>query len=273
MFGGLLRGFIRATGGSYKYSPHFLLDTQAVERPHYAYCMLHAAELARSLGHRRISALEFGVAGGNGIKFMCDFASEVERVTDVAVDCYGFDTGKGMPSPEGSRDLPYWFQEAQYVMDEDALRRAVPAAKLILGEVKETIVDFINRHQPAPIGAIFFDMDYWSSTRDSLHIFDDYEHNGASFLPRLFMYFDDIIGTHYEMYGPFNGQLGAIHEFNESRSNIKIHLNQNLVTQRHIVYANQIFFAHLFDHPDYSTYVGEDRQRVLKDALRLRSRL
>lgn len=271
IFGGWLRGFTRLTRSLYNYSPYFLLDSQSLERPHYAYCMLHAAELAKSLGHSRISALEFGVAGGNGIKFMCEFASEVERATGVAVDCYGFDTGEGMPPPKGPRDLPYWFQEAQYVMDEEALRLRAPAAKLIIGQVRDTITNFISSYQPAPIGIILFDMDYWSSTKDSFHLFDDYVKNSDNFLPRIFMYFDDVIGTHYEMYGPFNGQLGALSAFNETRSDIKVHLNQNLISQKHLNYSHQIYYAHLFEHPSYSVYIGEGRQEGLKNELRLKA--
>ena len=105
MLGPMLRGFLRKTQGNGTYNPWFMLDTQAVERPHYAYCMLHAAQLAQKLGITRISAIEFGVAGGNGIAFMANFARQVERVTGVSVDIYGFDTGVGMPDPEGTKDL------------------------------------------------------------------------------------------------------------------------------------------------------------------------
>ena len=36
-------------------------------RPHYTWGLLHSAYLARSLGLPRISTIEFGVAGGNGL--------------------------------------------------------------------------------------------------------------------------------------------------------------------------------------------------------------
>src|SRR5688572_21000422 len=76
-----VRSLVRATSGIYRYSPQFLSDFQVIERPHYAYCMLRAADLARRLGHDAISAIEFGVAGGNGLAFMNDFAKEVKRTT------------------------------------------------------------------------------------------------------------------------------------------------------------------------------------------------
>lgn len=269
MAGVLLRRFLRATKNTINYSPRFLMDAQALDRPHYAYCLLSAAALARQLGKTRISAIEFGVAGGNGLKFMCDFAQDVKKMTGVSVDCYGFDTGKGMPPPKGEKDLPYWFREAQYAMDEPALRKRLPDAKLVIGEVKETIPGFFDTHDPAPIGAIFNDVDYWSSTRDSFALFNAASSHPQNFLPRIFMYFDDIIGWSQEMYGPFNGQLAAMHEFNASQEAVKIHLNQNLMPLLHLKYRHQIYYAHLFAHPDYNTYIGDANQEAVENALRL----
>jgi len=37
------------------------LDCNAIDRPHYGHSLLQAAELARTLGHPRIAAIEFGV--------------------------------------------------------------------------------------------------------------------------------------------------------------------------------------------------------------------
>jgi len=269
MWGVVLRRFIRATGGALKYSPGFLLDTQSIDRPHYAYCMLSAAELAKRLGHNRISAIEFGVAGGNGLKFMCDFAGDVKKATGVSVECYGFDTGKGMPPPDSEKDLPFWFREAQYAMDYSALRARIPEGKLVIGEVKDTIPEFFNAHNPAPIGAIFNDVDYWSSTRDSFALFDKVAARPQNFLPRIFMYFDDIIGRVYEMYGPFNGQLAALSEFNAAQDAVKIHLNQNLLPNSHLKYRHQIYYAHLFGHPQYNDYIGDEDQEGLEHDLKL----
>ena len=43
------------------------LTIGAVDRPHYGYCVYNAAALAKKLGYRQISVLEFGVAGGVGL--------------------------------------------------------------------------------------------------------------------------------------------------------------------------------------------------------------
>jgi hypothetical protein len=266
----LLRLFVQKTQGIYNYSARFLLDTQATERPHYAYCMLAAADLARRLGHNRISVVEFGVAGGNGLAFIRDFAGKAERATGVAFDIYGFDTGEGMPPPEDSRDLPHWFRESQYRMNRDALRDYVPEAKLVLGNIKDTAPSFVEQFRPAPIGALFNDVDYYSSTMHSFSIFDAVDRLPDCFLPRIFMYMDDILGTELEMYGPYNGQLAAIGDYNDSRDNSKIHLNQNLISQAHLRYRYQIYYVHLLSHPKYQEYIGGGQQEFLEGALKLR---
>jgi hypothetical protein len=267
-----LRALVRATSGMYRYSPQFLTDFQVIARPHYAYCMLHAADLAKRLGLDAISAIEFGVAGGNGLAFMNDFAKEVKRTTGVTIQCYGFDTGKGMPDPEGPKDLPFWFQAAQYPMDEAKLRARVPDSTLIIGDIRETVGSFVETHKPAPIGVVFNDTDYWSSTAASFTLFDSSRAHPEHFMPRIFKYFDDVTGTQYEMYGPYNGQLAAIEEFNQSHDDMKIHINQNLVQQRpDYSWRYRIYYCHLFDHPRYNDYIGGGGpQDVLHERLKLR---
>lgn len=269
--GAALRRLVKATDKVYGYSPQFKLDMQVVDRPHYAWCMMRAAELGRALGHSRISAIEFGVAGGNGLAFMCDYAVEVKKVTGVEVVCYGFDTGAGMPPPEGAADLPYWFAAQQYRMDVEALKARIPTGHLVLGNIRDRIDGFLDEHNPPPIGAIFNDTDYWSSTRESFRLFDQAATRPEHFLPRQFLYFDDIIGTEIEMYGPYNGQLMAIEEYNASQDAAKIHRNQNLIPRDHLPWRWQIYYAHLFRHPAYETYIGGTMQDAMEAALKLKT--
>jgi hypothetical protein len=264
------RSFIRLVSGLYSFSPQFLAAMQVTARPHYAYCLLGAADLARRLGIPRISALEFGVAGGNGLRYMCDFAADVTRTTGIEIECYGFDTGEGMPPPDGAKDLPYWFRESQYRMDQPLLRARLPQAKLVIGNVRDTVASFVADYNPAPIGFIVNDTDYWSSTADSLKLLDLADANPNAFLPRIFNYFDDIVGTALEMYGPNNGQLAAIEEFNMSHPNAKVHRNENLMAMTHLNWRSQIYYTHLFNHPRYNEYIGNDQQLDLEAALKLK---
>ena len=149
-----------------------LIKNGAIARPNYAYIIFRAADLARRLGLSRISILEFGVAGGRGLLNMEMHAERVAALTGISVDVYGFDTGEGLPPPVDYRDLPYIWQEAHFKMDQAALKAQLRKAKLVLGNVSDTVTSFAASFDPAPIGAISFDLDYYSSTVDAFRIFD-----------------------------------------------------------------------------------------------------
>lgn len=85
------------------------LQLQMHPRPHYGYCLLSSAKLAKRLGISEISALEFGVAGENGLYSLEYHALRVEEITEVQIQIYGFDLSSGLPRPKDYRDLPYHF--------------------------------------------------------------------------------------------------------------------------------------------------------------------
>lgn len=237
------------------------------ERPAYAYCAYHAAMLAKKLGIDGISLIEFGVAGGNGLLFLEKFASRLERELGLRVEVYGFDTGKGLPQLGGPEDMPYWFRRSQYRMDVDALRSRLTRAKLVFGDVRDTVSRFFEKYNPPPVGAMLNDLDLYTSTIESLRIFD---HDVNHFLPRVFMYLDDVIGSEMQMYGRSNGELLAISEFNKRHDSIHVGLNRNLLPQYNVQYRYQIYYAHLAHHPMYNTYVGGDEQQQVESYLKLK---
>jgi hypothetical protein len=268
VIGRLVRHFCKAAGKYLSLPPDLEVFLNAGARPHYAYCLYHAAELARRLNLKRISVLEFGVAGGNGLLFLEAFAKRVEAAVGVQIEVYGFDTGGGLPQVALPEDLPYWFQTSQYAMQLATLESERTTATLVLGDVKNTVVDFFAKYKPAPVGAILNDLDLYSSTAESLKLFDG---EPANFLPRVFLYFDDIVGSEYEMYGDCNGQLLAIAEFNRHRKDVHIGLNQNLLPRSEVGYRYQIYYAHLRRHPMYGNYVGGKEQVQIESELRLRA--
>ena len=85
----------------------------AVERPHYGHCIFEAAQLAHRLALPRISVIEFGCGGGNGLLNAEMHCVEVAKIfPDVAFELYGFDTGDGLPPPiEDYRDFPHYLLE------------------------------------------------------------------------------------------------------------------------------------------------------------------
>ena len=56
-----------------------------IQRSHYAYGLLEAADQARKAGLAAFTAVEFGVAGGEGLINMCRVAELITAETSVAV--------------------------------------------------------------------------------------------------------------------------------------------------------------------------------------------
>ncbi len=158
--------------------------------PQYLWGTLCAAQLASALGYERITVIEFGVAGGNGLLELERVANWVQRRSGVGIDAVGFDTGTGLPQPHDYRDLPNLWRGGDFRMDADRLRTRLTSARLVLGPVSETALAFLES-EPAPIGFVSFDLDLYSSTLDAFAIF---EAGAAVTLPRVVCYFDDIIG-------------------------------------------------------------------------------
>lgn len=258
---------LRFASGVFPVPFSFLVETGCLERPAHAYCMWHAARLAKELRYREISVAEFGVAGGNTLVVIERYAQKIEEALGVKIKVYGFDTGSGLPLPEDSKDLPYWFRPDQYAMDAEKLRARLKTAELVLGNVRDTVGTFFTEAERPPLGAIFNDLDFFSSSRDALRILDE---DSINFLPRIFMYLDDVVGSDKEMYGPFNGELAATEQFNRTHDNIKIHLNQNLLPMPSFYWRTQIYYVHLFHHPLYNNYVGGSDQATIESILKLK---
>ncbi|HMS47066.1 hypothetical protein [Candidatus Neomicrothrix sp.] len=239
----------------------------ALDRPHYAYGIYQAAYNARHQGIDEISAVEFGVAGGNGLVAMEDVADAVTAETGVGVRVFGFDTGAGMPEPVDYRDLPYVWQPGDFPMDVDRLRSRLRSATLVLGDVAETVGGFVDTYEPPPIGFVAFDLDYWSSTVSALRLFDEAIER---FLPRVFCYMDDVIGSDVEIHCEFVGELLAIREFNDTHEDRKLAPINALAHKRPVpaIWNDQIWVLHGFTHPLYGTYIPQPRAEVFDLALK-----
>lgn len=220
----------------------------------YAYCLYHGCELAARLGIREVSAIEFGVAGGNGLVALEKHACEVEKALDVKISVYGFDTGSGLTPPQDYRDMPYFFATGNYRMDEAKLRGRLTRSHLVLGDVKQTVRAFAGQTHP-PLAAAFFDLDYYSSTVDALRLLSLSGAEGL--LPRVFTYFDDTVGDERKLYNEFTGELLAIKEFNEANRATKIAAARHLLGRTPTFpWYHQIFIVHCFEHPLYNQFVS-----------------
>lgn len=239
----------------------------AMQRPHYGYCVYHAARMAKRIGIDEITIVEFGVAGGNGLVILEDHAERVGRELGVAIRVVGFDLGSGLPAPKDYRDMPNIWQDGFYRMDIDRLKGRLRNAELYLGEVRNEIEKFLTDDRWPPVGALFFDLDFYSSTTDSFRIFDL---PAERILPRVFCYFDDIIhGDPISGINDFTGQCLAIDEYNQKRNIKKLSHDRSLLTPRkyRAQWHQQIYLHHDFSHPAYTSFVGTaDDQRPLAAA-------
>lgn len=227
------------------------LRYDAIPRPAYGYGVYHAALQARELGIPRITAIELGVGPGEGLLALEETALDVRRATGVSVDVLGLDTGKGMPPPIDHRDLPYRWAEGEFWMNPDLLRARLRTAELILGDVKHTIPAVLGRPALAPIGFVSFDLDYYSSTRDALALFDTHPRR---LLPRAFCHIDDVIGGDRELCCEYAGELLAIREFNDAHPRRKLAPIFGLAHKRTIKawWNDTMHVLHAFDHPLYN---------------------
>jgi hypothetical protein len=221
-----------------------------LERPHYAYGLYSAASMAKTLGVPTIAAVEFGVAGGMGLLALERLADAIEHEVGVSIQVFGFDSGAGMPPPVDYRDLPHVWGQGFYVMDVDALKRRLTRAKLFLGDVAATVPKALDSGLP-PLGFVAFDLDYYSSTMAAFRLFDGPH---AMRLPRVYCYFDDVIGPDFACMNEHVGELLAIHEFNDSHPKQKISpiVNFSTLRERPATWNVKMYAHHDFEHPLYA---------------------
>jgi hypothetical protein len=233
-----------------------LLFRGIVDRPHYGHCIFEAAK--------------FGCGGGKGLVSAEKHIVEVEKIFSVKIELYGFDAGGGLPAPKDYRDFPHYFKEGLYIMDRNALESKLNIAKLVIGDVKDTCATFFSKYNAAPVGCIFHDLDYYSSTRDAFELF---EAQASNFLPRVFMYFDDIYGDNTWLVTQFAGELLAIDEFNEKHETKKIAPNRHMsIVYNNTWWAHHMYIYHDFTHPRYNDYVAENEQLAQEASITLKTR-
>jgi len=258
------KAFLKADGGLLDYGKN--IRSGAAIKPPYAYGVYRACLLAKAIGIEEISVVELGVAGGRGLLALEGHAEEVERETGIKVRVFGFDTGVGLPAPTDYRDVPHFFLEGNYRMDAPQLRARLRRAELILGDAASTFGEFLQQGNP-PLGAIFFDMDFYSSTSGVLDTVGDVA-NEASFLPRVSAYFDDVVpkrpSEFLKDYSEFTGERLAIDEFNVKNSSAKLSTDFYFRSLRSSQPWHEcMFLLHRHAHPLYGKAVAKAKADAL----------
>lgn len=153
-----------------------------------------------------------------------------------------------MPAAADYRDLPHVWSEGFYAMDEPKLKPKLQAGtELVIGDIRETLATWKPR---SPIAFIAFDLDYYSSTRAALTVFDRPAHER---LPRIYSYFDDIMWPEYACHNERIGELCAIREFNDThpdKSLAPIHMFSHMRPHK-LPWNDKMYVFHDFTHPLY----------------------
>lgn len=240
------------------------IDWDLVVRPHYAYSILKAADIAREHDLGRVTLVEFGVASGGGLMNMAEIARRVTAITGVHFEIHGFDSGEGMPPAVDFRDHPDLYQQGDFQMDVDALRGALPENVVLhLGPLIESVHEFTAIARPdAPIGFVALDVDYYSSTTTALQALHGHPEN---YLPLVVIYADDV---NLDQHNSACGELLAIAEFNAAARMRRIEQNPFLEHSRIFRrpgWLKQIYFGHVLDHPHRSLVRASSTKRYMEN--------
>jgi hypothetical protein len=249
----LVSAFV-ALFGSYRTKVAFDL----VNRRHYAFSMMFAADDAKRYGKKSVTVIEFGVAGGAGLLNMCRIAERTRQTTGINFNVVGFDAGTGMPPPVDYRDFPEEFQEGDFPLNFDALKALLPPfASIVLGDVADTVPKFLaTLSSEAPIGFVAMDVDYYSSAKQALAVFAG---KPDLYLPVIPLYLDDIA---ISSSNPWRGELLAINEFNSENSMRKIAPLSFLRPSRifkNPQWIDQMYAVHTHDHASRTPAAKHDQ--------------
>ena len=228
-------------------------------RPAYAFTLFHAAQEGKALGHKAITAIEVGVAGGIGLLFLCQYRDEIEKEVGIKIHLLGLDAGSGLPPSTDPRDLLYCWPTGSFQMDLPKLEaRLAGRARVIIGNVKQTAKELVIPAD-APVAAIFYDLDFYSSTRDAFALFDKEE-----LLPRVWCYFDDVTGAPSNSYTDSIGVRAAIKDWNAERSPMESHLSKayTFYFDEPEQWHEQMYLYHRVDHADYNRCLSDTKHEL-----------
>lgn len=214
------------------------LDRRIVKQA-YALTLLHSVLIAKACGIREFTAVELGVAGGQGLLTLVAAAEHFSRVFDIEIQIIGFDSGRGLPAPKDYRDHPELWHESQFAnWHPERLQAQLGASsRLIIGDVADTVPEFCDAFASV-IGFVAIDLDQYVSTKSALTMFRMLPDH---YLPCTPVYLDDI-DDHITM-NPWAGESLAISEFNTESTLRKIH-------EKHAMWRiPKLHMLHVFDHP------------------------
>jgi hypothetical protein len=220
----------------------------AVRYPAYALGLQTACRYAKLAGAQGFTAIEFGVAGGNGLRELSLYAEEVSRESGLKLRVAGFDAGGGLPRGTDYRDAPWLWKPGDFPCDVALLRAAIPpSTELVIGPIEETFPRWLSGDPKLPIGFVAMDVDYFSSSWAVLKALGAAE--VGSLLPFVSFYFDDML----QYLSPRStGEYAAVSEFNAAHDQRKLDRDDWLREGRPYgerLWLQRMYSLCCFDHP------------------------
>jgi len=204
----------------------------------YSLCLLHGVYQAILSGYQKISAVEFGVAEGHGLLDLCRAAEFFSAASGIDIEVYGLDSFQGLPKPIQHFDHPEIWTQGQFYHDPEILKKKLPDfARLLIGDVSDTVGQLESVVAAAPLAFVSLDLDFYTSTRAALSVFRfDQNH----YVPAVPTYVDDVFDL--ITYNEFSGAEKALVEFTQGQDLRKIVRKPNFG-------IHNFFVTHILDHP------------------------
>ena len=197
--------------------------------PKYGLQLIYALWQAKLCGYQKVTAVEFGVASGRGLSALENYAQDFSSKFDIEVIVQGFDTGRGLPSPQDYRDHPEIWTGGDY-----SARYTGP---VIYGDIKNTLPQYIENWGDSVLGFVSLDLDLYSSTINAMPIF---EMSPDQYLPSVMVHLDDT-NTQLTM-NPWCGAELAVNEFNNT------HTMRKFEQKHHCWNIDNFYVMHVLDH-------------------------
>jgi hypothetical protein len=146
-------------------------------------------------------------------------------------------------------------------MDVAALQAKLPPnARLVLGDITETVPKFIAEGLHAPLGYVALDVDYYWSAVDALQILCG---PPEQYLPFVNIYLDDSQDPHHN---PACGEMLACAELSEREAYRKIFPYTALREKRlfkNASWISKIWALHVLDHRVRTEGTGREAAKVI----------
>jgi hypothetical protein len=216
-----------------------------------------ACKYAGLAGASGFTAIEFGVAGGNGLVELSKYAARMSESTGLKIRVVGFDTGSGLPPSADYRDAPWLWNPGDFPCDIDQLRRVLtPEIELVVGRIEQTLPRWLGEEVALPIGFVSVDVDFYSATAaicESLRVADV-----SRLLPFVSFYFDDLLRC---LLPRGTGELAAILEFNKKSADRKLDRDDWLSEGRPFgerMWLKRMYSLCCLDHPTMKVNKGRE---------------